>query len=90
MSGQLVEFADDGLYAGTQIRLDGPFAYQFPMPLFQGWEQRWPISSETVKEHVSALIAEKDSQTPIDALFARLEVGLPEVAKIELLERLPP
>jgi len=90
VSGQLVEFADDGPYAGTQIRLDGPFAYQFPMPLFQGWEQRWPISSETVKEHVSALIAEKDSQTPIDALFARLEVGLPEVAKIELLERLPP
>lgn len=80
MSGQLVEFADDG-----------PYACQFPMPLFQRWEQRWPISSETVKERVSALMAEKGSQTPIDTLFVRSKVRTPEkVVKTEPLGRLPP
>jgi hypothetical protein len=91
VSGQMIEFAIDGPYAGTQIRLDGPFAYQFPMPLFQNWEQQWPVSSESVKEQVSALMAGKDSQVLIDALFARPQTGLPKkVAEIEVLERLPP
>jgi len=91
VSGQMVEFAADGPYAGTQIRLDGLFAYQFPMPLFQNWEQLWPVSSESVKEQVSALTADKDSRALIDALFARSEVGLlEEVAKIRVPERLPP
>lgn len=86
VSGQMVEFAADGPYAGTQIRLDGPFAYQFPMPLFQNWEQQWPVSSESVKEQVSALTAEKDSQALIDALFARTEAGLPKkVDEIQVL-----
>jgi hypothetical protein len=44
------------------------FGCQFPMPLFQNWEQQWPVSS---KEQVSALTAEKDSQALIDALFAQ-------------------
>jgi hypothetical protein len=91
VSGQMIEFAVDGPYAGTQIRLDGPFAYQFPMPLFQNWEQQWPVSSESVKEQVSALMADKDSHALIDALFARSQSGLPKkVAEIEVLERLPP
>jgi hypothetical protein len=89
--GQMVEFAADGPYAGTQIRLDGLFAYQFPMPLFQNGEQLWPVSSESVKEHISALTADKHSQTLIDALFAQPGAGqLEKVSKIELVERLPP
>ena len=91
VSGQMVEFAAHGPYAGVQIRLDGPFAYQFPMPLFQTWEQLWPVSSESVKEQVSALVADKDSQALVDALFAQPGVGPPdEVLKIEVVERLPP
>jgi len=87
VSGQMIEFAANGPYSGTQIRLDGPFAYQFPMPLFQNWEQQWPVSSESVKEQISALMADKDSQ----ALFARSEAALPKkVAEIEVLGRLPP
>jgi hypothetical protein len=89
--GQLLEFAADGPYAGTQIRLDGLFAYQFPMPLFQNWEQLWPVSSVSVKEHVSALMADRDSHTLIDALFAQPGAGqLEKVSKIEVVERLPP
>jgi hypothetical protein len=30
--GRALEFAADGPYAGTRIRLDGVFAYQFHMP----------------------------------------------------------
>lgn len=91
VSGQMIEFAANGPYAGTQIRLDGPFVYQFPMPLFQNWEHQWPVSSESVKEQVSALTADKDSQALIDALFARSEVGLSKkVIEIQVLERLPP
>jgi hypothetical protein len=88
-SGQMLEFANHGPYAGVQIRLDGAFAYQFPMPLFQAWEQLWPVSSESVKEQVSAMMADKNSQSLIDALFARSGVPLlPEkVPKIEVLER---
>ena len=90
-TGQLLEFTADGPYAGTQIRLDAPFVYQFPMPLFHNWEQQWPVSSESVKEQVSALTAEKDSQALIDALFTRSEAGLPKkVAQIQVLGRSPP
>ena len=91
VSGQMLEFAADGPYAGIHIRLDGPFAYQFPMPLFQNWEQQWPVSSESVKEQVSALTAEKDPQALIDALFTRPEAGIPKkVDEIQVLGRLPP
>jgi class 3 adenylate cyclase len=87
-SGQMLEFDADGPYAGVQIRLDGLFAYQFPMPLFQSWEQLWPVSSESVKEQVSAMMTDKDSLSLVDALFARPSARLPEkVPKIEVLER---
>jgi len=49
ISGQMLEFAADGSYADVQIRPDSPFVYQFPMPLFQTWEQLWPVSSVSVK-----------------------------------------
>ena len=85
-----IEFDTNGPYAGAQIRLDGSFAYQFPMPLFQTGEQLWPVSSVSVKEQVSAIVADKSSQSLVDALFARSSVKLPEnVPKIQLLERLP-
>jgi hypothetical protein len=88
-SGQMLEFAADGPYAGVQIRLDAPFVYQFPMPLFQTWEHLWPVSSESVKEQVSAIMADKNSQSLVDALFARPGVQPSEkVPKIEVLERL--
>ena len=87
-SGQMLEFDADGPFAGVQIRLDGPFAYQFPMPLFQSWEQLWPVSSESVKEQVSAIVTDKNSHSLVDALFAQSSVKLPEkVPKTEVLER---
>lgn len=90
-SGQMLQFATDGPYAGVQIRLDGPFVYQFPMPLFQAWEQLWPVSSESVKEQVSAMMVDKNSQSLVDMLFVRSGVQLPEkVPKNEVLERLAP
>ena len=88
-SGQMLEFDADGPYAGAQIRLDGPFAYQFPMPLFQTWKQLWPVSSASVKVQVSAITADESSQSLVDVLFARSSVRLPEkVPKIQVLERL--
>ena len=88
-SGQLLEFAADGPFAGVQIRLDGPFAYQFPMPLFLAWEQLWPLSSESVKEQVSTFMSDSNSQSLVDALFAHSGAQLAEkVPKIEVLERL--
>jgi hypothetical protein len=91
VSGQMIEFAADGPYTGTQIRLDGPFVYQFPMPLFQKWEQLWSVSSESVKEQVSTLTVDQDSQALIDALFTPSEVELPnKVAEIQVLGRSPP
>ena len=88
-SGQMLEFATDGPYAGVQIRLDGLFAYQFPMPLFQAWEQLWPVSSEYVKEQVSTMMTDENSHLPMDALSTRSGVRLPEtVLKTEVVERL--
>jgi hypothetical protein len=74
--GQMLEFAADGPYAGAQIRLDGPFAYQFPMPLFRAWEHLWPVSSESVKEQLSAILADKTSPSLADLLFASNGVNL--------------
>jgi hypothetical protein len=87
--GQMMEFASNGPYPGAQVRLDGPFVYQFPMPLFQTWESLWPVSSESVKEHISALMANKVPSAPTEALCAQLDARLSEkVVKIELVERL--
>ncbi len=86
-TGQAVQFAANGPYAGVQIQLDGPFAYQVPMPLFQTWEQLWPVSSESVKEHLSAIIAAKTAQSLADGLLVQVGAEWPEkVPKFELLE----
>ena len=74
----MLEFDIYGPYAGAQIRLDGPFVYQFPMPLFQTGELLWPISSVSVKEQVTAIVADNGSQSLVDALFAQSSVKLPE------------
>ena len=88
-SGQLLEFDADGPYPEVQIRLDGPFAYQFPMPLFQSWEHLWPISSESVKEQITSFAVASDSQSLASQLFTRLGAGLPEkVPKNQVPERL--
>jgi len=89
VSGQMLEFAADGPYAGVQIRLDGLFAYQVPMPLFQTWPQQWPVSSESVKEQLSAILARKSLPPQTNLSVAWLNAGLPEkVPKIEVFERL--
>ncbi len=88
-SGQLLEFDADGPFPNVQIRLVGPFAYQFPMPLFQSWKHLWPISSESVKERVATYAVASSSQGFASQLFARLGAGLPEkVPKIQVVERL--
>jgi hypothetical protein len=88
-SGQMMEFARNGPYPGVQVRLDGPFVYQCPMPLFQAWEYLWPVSSESVKEQVSALMADKVPLALSETLFAPLGARSSEkVVKIELVERL--
>jgi hypothetical protein len=71
-TGQMLEFSTDGPYAGLCIRLDLPFAYQLPMPLFKAGQQRWPVSSDSVKEQLSVLLAESDPM-----LFAGLWVAQP-------------
>jgi hypothetical protein len=89
--GQLLEFASDGPYAGIQIRLDGPFAYQFPMPLFQTWTQLWPVSSESVKEHLVTITANETLPSLAEALFSQVTAHqLEKVSNFELIERLPP
>jgi hypothetical protein len=88
-SGQILEFDADGPYAGVQIRLDSHFVYQFPMPLFQAWQQLWPVSSVSVKEQISAIMADKSSQSLASVLVSRSNAGLPEkVPKFGVLERL--
>jgi len=88
-SGQILEFDADGPYPGLQIRLDSQFVYQFPMPLFQTWQQLWPISSESVKEQVSEIVAHKSAQTLASVLISRSNAKLPEkVPKFGVLERL--
>ena len=77
-SGQMLEFSADGPYAGLCIRLDRPFSYQLPMPLFKAGQQRWPVSSDSVKEQLSALLAENHT-LPLAGLWpAQLSSRLPE------------
>ena len=59
-TGQMLEFSIDGPYPGLRLWLDRPFAYQLPLLLFQAGQQQWPVSSDSVKEQLSALLAEKD------------------------------
>jgi hypothetical protein len=58
--GQLLQFDQDGPLAGVKINLDGPFAYQYPLPLFQTEQQLWPISSLSVKERLATIGASVD------------------------------
>ncbi|MCL4304196.1 MAG: hypothetical protein KJ077_51410 [Anaerolineae bacterium] len=89
--GQLLEFANDGPYPGVQIRLDGPFAYQFPMPLFQTWTHLWPVSSESVKEQLVTITVTKSLPSLAEVLFSQITVPrLEKVSNFELTERLPP
>jgi hypothetical protein len=72
------------------MRLDGPFAYQFSMPLFQTREQLWPVSSKSVKEQLSAILAAETSPSPAKVLSAQTGANLPEkVPEFGLIERLP-
>jgi hypothetical protein len=89
--GQLLEFASDGPYAGIQIRLDGPFAYQFPMPLFQTWTQLWPVSSKSVKEQLIAISVTDSLPSLAETLFSQITAHrLEKVPNFELVERSPP
>lgn len=58
--GQWLQFDADGPFAGVEFSLDGPFHYQLPLPLYQTWQQLWPISSSSVKEQLVTLVAKQD------------------------------
>ena len=68
-TGQCLQFDPHGPFAGATLQLDGPFAYQFPMPLFQSWQQLWPISSISVKEQVTTFVAYQQSTSPAPVLM---------------------
>jgi len=67
--GQWLQFDADGPFAGVQLSLDGPFHFQLPLPLYQSWQQLWPISSSSVKEQLATLVAKQDlysvPETPV-------------------------
>jgi hypothetical protein len=76
-------------YAGVQIPLDRPFAYQFPMPLFQTWQQLWPVSSESVKEQLATMVANQNLYLPAGIPIRLPWAGLPEkIPKSRVPERL--
>jgi hypothetical protein len=88
-SGQLLEFSANGPYAGVHIQLDSPFVYQCPMPLFRPEQWQWPVSSESVKERLSAMMADRDTVSLAGPLTVQPEAELPEnVPKYQVLERL--
>ncbi|UCC76605.1 MAG: hypothetical protein JSW37_14040, partial [Anaerolineales bacterium] len=88
-SGQLLEFSANSPYAGVRIQLDSPFVYQCPMPLFRAGQQQWPVSSESVKEQLSALMADRNTLSLTGLLTAQFDAGRPEnVPKNQVLERL--
>jgi hypothetical protein len=87
--GQMVVFDADGPYSGVQIRLDCPFAYQFPMPLFQAWQQLWPVSSVSVKEQLATMVANQNLLAPAGIPIHLPWAGLPEkIPKSRVPERL--
>jgi 2'-5' RNA ligase len=89
-SGQMVEFSACGPYPGLCIRLDHPFVYQLPMPLFKAGQQQWPVSSESVKEQLAAMLAKQTLQSHIDLWAAQPADQLPEkVPKNQVFDRLP-
>ena len=76
--GQLLQFDPDGPFAGVKICLDGHFAYQFPMPLFQIWQQLWPISSVSVKERLAIIVANENLHALSDKLVVSQGYQQPE------------
>jgi hypothetical protein len=68
--GQLLQFDPDGPLAGVKINLDGPFAYQCPMPLFQTGQLLWPISSVSVKERLATIVANENLHSNANVLVA--------------------
>jgi hypothetical protein len=77
-TGQMLEFSSDGPYSGLCICLDRSFAYQLPMPMFQAGQPRWPVSSDSVREQLSVLLAEKET-LPIAGLWtSQPSARLPE------------
>jgi hypothetical protein len=58
--------------------------------LFQAWEHLWPVSSESVKEQLSAILADKTSPSLADLLFASNGVmGFPRFGGQEVKQRSP-
>jgi len=87
--GQMLVFDADGPYAGVQIPLDRPFAYQCPMPLFQTWQQLWPVSSESVKEQLATVVANQNLHSPTGIPMFLPWIGMPEkIPKSRVPERL--
>ena len=87
--GQMLVFDADGPYPGVQIRLDRPFAYQFPMPLFQAWQQLWPVSSQSVKEQLATTVANQSLLAPAGIPIRLPWAGLPDkIPKSRVPQRL--
>jgi hypothetical protein len=87
--GQMLVFDAHGPYAGVQIPLDRPFVYQFPMPLFQIWQQLWPVSSVSVKEQLATMVANQDLYSPAGIPIRLPWAALPEkIPKSRVPERL--
>lgn len=68
--GQLLQFDQDGPLAGVKINLDGPFAYQCPMPLFQVGQLLWPNSSVSVKQRLATIVANENLHSNANVLVA--------------------
>lgn len=76
--GQWLQFDADGPFAGVELSLDGPFHYQLPLPLYQTWQQLWPISSSSVKEQLATIVAKQVLHPVPDAPVILPYPGQPE------------
>jgi hypothetical protein len=76
--GQWLQFDAAGPFAGIELNLDGPFHYQLPLPLFQTWQQLWPISSSSVKEQLATLGARQNLHLAPAELVGPPMPGQPE------------
>ena len=84
-TGQCLQFDGDGPFAGVKIYLDGDFAYQMPLPLFQTWQQLWPISSASVKERLATITVNQNSPDLTCIPVGDCESGQPEkIVKVSL------
>ena len=76
--GQWLQFDADGPFASAELSLDGPFHFQLPLPLYHSWQQLWPISSSSVKEHLATIVANQDLHPVPDAPLILPFPGQPE------------